>query len=345
MSDQDFAELLDRAEQAIENEEPELALKLAEQYLERNPNDPDALALKIDALLELDRSTEAEDLLESSLERHPDEVDLLVTSADLIVQKYSEDDDALELALERALRAEKLAEKLDDQTWAGHCAWIAGRAMALLGDSEEAVEAFSRARKAVGDHPELLFQQGTELFELLRLHEAEDVLKEALESEPEDADLHHVLGLVLEVQVREADADRHLQLASELNPEEYPAPAALSAEDFDAALREVLPTLPKRLLERLELLPIVIARRPTFPDLDRNGASSPFSQAVFSERPNGVSLTPGRTAIAGPKDAQLELVLFQSSIERYAPTREAVLEALKEVFLLEVAPVLGVEEE
>lgn len=340
MAQADTDDLIIEAAEAIENDEPEKALEIAEGLLARTPRDPDVLGLKADALIELGRIDEAEELLEKAIELHPDEPALLLASADLILQVHYEDFDLVQEAVERAARGEKAALKADDTVLAGHLAWVQGRGFSLVEELRASASALERARKHLGDHPDLLTDLGIAYFECLRFEDAREALDRVLDDAPENPEAQHFQGLIAEMQGDTARAERFFAKARAIDPEEYREPLTLTAEEFDTVIEDALERLPEPVRAKLRDVPILVSDLPKAEELAGDPPLSPLSLGLFRGSAVG-----DRSVFDAPAEMPAEILLFKKNIERYATDREELVEEIEQTLLHEIGHFVGWDEE
>lgn len=340
MAQADTDDLIIEAAEAIENDEPEKALEIAERLLARTPRDPDVLGLKADALIELGRVEDAEELLETAIEMHPDEPALLLSSADLILQVHHDEVDLVQEAVERAAHGEKAALKMDDTVLAGHLAWVQGRGFSLVEELRASASALERARKHLGDHPDLLTDLGIAYFECLRFDDAGAILEDVIQDDTENPEAHHFLGLVAEMQGDSVRAERYFAKARALDPEDFQEPLTVSAEEFDKVVEDALARLPEPVRAKLKDVPILVSDLPKAEELAGDPPLSPLSLGLF--RGNAV----GERSVFDPwSELPAEILLFKKNIERYANDREELVEEIEQTLLHEIGHFVGWDED
>ncbi|MFN3422526.1 MAG: tetratricopeptide repeat protein [Armatimonadota bacterium] len=97
-----------------------------------------------------------------------------------------------------------------------------------VNEPEKALEAFREAKKIAGEHPILLFNEGTTLMALGRLEEAEKSLRSALKGIPpqqvrEQASVHYNLGNLYFAQKRWNEAAKAYIAALKRTPNDWDA--------------------------------------------------------------------------------------------------------------------------
>jgi tetratricopeptide (TPR) repeat protein len=144
--DERLEELLDQAEDALGEDEPERALAAAEQALARAPRSIDALHYRAAALVALGRTDEAHEAYRAALKAAPDDLEVLRGAVDLLVVDLGEEHDALEDALDLCERALKLARRKGESGLVADFLFYSGVALGKLGQSRQARRRWRRPR-------------------------------------------------------------------------------------------------------------------------------------------------------------------------------------------------------
>lgn len=155
------------------------------------------------------------------------------------------------------------------------------------------------------------------------------------EDDPDRADLE---ARILEAMGRFDDAEILYTEASRLDPEEYPVPVRLSAEDFKALLDKVLGSLPRVIRDTVLEVPVLVEPKPTREIAEREPAINPEVLGLFVGIPVGEKLRGG----SGYGDVVL---LFQKNLERAGQNRQEVSKEIKITLLHEYGHYLGFDEE
>jgi predicted Zn-dependent protease with MMP-like domain/Flp pilus assembly protein TadD len=336
--------LVDAAAAALDEGRPEDALALAEQAIARAPRGVPGLHFRAAALAELGRHDEALAAYERALERGKNDLELLASAADFHVNALQEDDGdraLLERGLELARRGSRLARKAGDPALAAELAWLEGVALNQLGESAAALERLAAAARDAPDRVDVLLEQGFALYELCRFDEAREALLRAERLEPDEPWTQHYLGLVAERRGEPEEARRRLARARKLAPDEFPRPIALSQQAFDAAVEDALLELPEPVRRYLSNVAITVEDLPE--DQDLIGSDPPLSPAIlglFRGAPYGhkASMDPW-------SHFPSSIVLYQRNLERFARSREDLIEQIGVTLVHEVGHFLGLDEE
>jgi predicted Zn-dependent protease with MMP-like domain/Flp pilus assembly protein TadD len=338
-SDRSTDERLEQALEALDNDAPDEALMLLEGLLTEQPDNVDAIVLKAEAYVVSDRWEEAEELLEESAHVYNDEPALLFAFAEIIVDFHPDDLAAVEQALEVAQRGEKLAKQQGEDELITQLLLVQGRAHNALGNLTESVEAYQRAHRNSGDD-EILVELSMAQFEACRFDEARASFEKLAATRPDDARVHHYLGLIHERGGRAVEAEREFARARELDPEEFPVPQSMSEDDFLKAVEEAYERLPEKIRLYLTNVPVMIDPIPSDDDVRGDPPLSPLSLGMFR------GLPVGETSILDPWSLMpSSILLFQKNLERYARSKEELLEEIETTLLHEVGHFVGWDEE
>jgi predicted Zn-dependent protease with MMP-like domain/Flp pilus assembly protein TadD len=339
----EVARLVEAAADAFEEGRVEDALARAEEAVAVAPRSVAALHYRAAALAELGRTQEARAAYERALAEGKDDVEVLLGAADLYVTASEEDDERelVERGLELARRGGRLARRAGDAALAAELALVEGTALNQLGLSGEALPRLAEAAEALPASVEVLLEQGVALFELCRFDEARDVLLRAEKLDPDDPWTQHHLGLVAERRGEADEARRRFARARKLAPEEFPPPVSLSPAEFDQAVEDALAKLPEKVRRFLANVAVTVEDVPS--DHDLLAADPPLSPCIL-----GLFRGPshGRSDGLDPvTHLPSSIVLFQRNLERYATSRDALIEEIGVTLVHEVGHFLGLDED
>jgi predicted Zn-dependent protease with MMP-like domain len=249
--------------------------------------------------------------------------------------------DLVERGLELARRGGRLARRSGDARLAAELAWIEGAALNQLGRPDEALPRLAEAAEELPDSVDVLLEQGIALHELCRFDEARDVLLRAEELDPDDPWAQHHLGLVAERRGQADEARRRFARARRLAPDDFPKPVSLTAAEFDQAVEDALAKLPEKVRRFLSNVAITVEDIPS--DHDLLAADPPLSPSIL-----GLFRGPahGRGDGLDPvTHLPSAIVLFQRNLERFATSREELIEEIGVTLVHEVGHFLGLDEE
>jgi predicted Zn-dependent protease with MMP-like domain len=253
-----------------------------------------------------------------------------------------------ELALERSLEGEQEARGAGPPADALLPDLLLTRAAALnqLGRNREALAVADALLRGSPRDDAAMLERAFALWELLRVEEAVAQARLLLEGrgrkdESTQAWAHHLLGLAAERQGDAAEAGRRFARARDLAPEDFPSPPRLAAEDFDRVVEQALAALPPPVRDWLSNVAIAVEDLPA--DDDLRGDDPPLSPSILGVF-RGAPL--GEKASMDPwSHFPSSIVLYQRNLERFAASREELVEEIGVTLLHEVGHFLGLDEE
>lgn len=238
---------------------------------------------------------------------------------------------------------EKALEELArvDPDWPDR--WIP-EAIALteLGDLEHARSALERVREVaeVEDHPDFLWAEGQLLLNEWRIDAAAEVLERLIEIEKSPAALER-LSLIADLRGDFEQADRLLSESIELSRGKSAAPVRLDVDEFEAVLGDAVEKLPEQFTRPLETTEIIVEPVPLDWMIDRSDLSE--------TPPDILGLFVGASELELPSDSSGHLprriFLFQRNLERFAHSREELVEEIRVTLFHEIGHMLGFDEE
>lgn len=325
-----------------ERGELEASLAAAERACELAPGSSAAHHCRAAALLDLDRVEEAIEACEAGLEADPDDPEAILYGADFYLTAAPGDPDAIAISLKLSRRGLKLARELGDEELEAELLLLEGSAHEQHGELQAALESVEAALAILGDDAEAELERGLLLFELCRFDPAREQLLRLERSDDKGvaAAAHHHLGLIEE---RRGDLDaaaKRFARARKLAPEDYPQPVRLSPPEFDETVEAALAGLPERIREYLRNVAITVEEIPADHDLQGDPPLSPMILGVFRGSPLGE-----KSGIDPWSQLPSSIVLYQKNLERFAPTRDELIEQIKVTLLHEVGHFLGLDEE
>jgi predicted Zn-dependent protease with MMP-like domain/Flp pilus assembly protein TadD len=336
--------LIDAAGAALEEGRPEEALARAEEAAAGAPRSVAALHYRAAALEALGRTEEARLAYARALTAGKDDAELLLGAARFLVEGLPEEEQDradLEEGLARAERGETLARRAGDGELAVALLLVEARALGQLGSPADALAPLARAEGLAPGDAEVLLEKGLALHELCRFEEARDALLTAEGTAPDDPQICHALGLVAERRGEAEEAERRFSRARSLAPEEYPRPVSLSHGEFEAVVEAALAALPEQVRRYLANVAVTIEDLPA--DADLLAADPPLSPGIlglFRGAPYGqkASMDPWSHLPSG-------IVLYQRNLERFARSREELVEEVRITLVHEVGHFLGLDED
>jgi predicted Zn-dependent protease with MMP-like domain len=158
------------------------------------------------------------------------------------------------------------------------------------------------------------------------------------EEEEDDPDRADLEGRIREAAGDFAGADLLFAEASRLDPEQFPDPARMGADDFRSILDEVLGSLPDPIRAAVKEVPVLVEAKPSAAMAEQAPHITPEVLGLFVGTPVGEKLR----APSGYADVVL---LFQRNLERAGTTREEVAEEIRITLLHEYGHYLGFDED
>jgi predicted Zn-dependent protease with MMP-like domain/Flp pilus assembly protein TadD len=339
--------LLEAAGAALEEGRPADALARAEEAAAADPRSAAALHYRAAALEELARWEDARLAYARALSVGKDDAELLLGAARFLVEGLPEEEQDradLDEGLALARRGVKLAARAGDAELEVALRIVEARAFSGLGHARDALAAIAQAERAAPEDAEVLLEKGLALYELDRFEEAETALlaaEAAAPQGPEAAWVLHALGLVAERRGEVDEARRRFARARKLAPEDFPPPISLSAQEFEAAVEAALAELPEPVRRYLANVAISVEDLPAEADLLASDPPlSPGILGLFRGAPWGqkASMDPWSHFPSA-------IVLYQRNLERFARTREELVEEIRITLVHEVGHFLGLDED
>jgi predicted Zn-dependent protease with MMP-like domain/Tfp pilus assembly protein PilF len=320
----------------------EEALAGAEALLGEAPRHPGALHWKAAALAELGRLEEALEVYARALKVAPDDLELLLSAAECLLGRTGDDREAVEEGLTLCARGRKLARRAGDGEFLFEFLLLEGIGLNQVGECARALESLEAALAQVPRSTEARLERAIALFELCRFAEAREAMEEVLREAPEEPWAHHYLGLMAERRGEGREARKRFARAQALAPGEFPPPVELGEAEFDKALEDAVKALPEHVKGYLDNVTIAVEEIPK--DEDLLGEAPPLSPCilgVFRGSPVGE-----RHSILGAFDPYpASIVLYQKNLERFARTREELIEQIGITVMHEVGHLMGLDED
>jgi predicted Zn-dependent protease with MMP-like domain len=210
-----------------------------------------------------------------------------------------------------------------------------------VGECDQALASLDAALEHMPRSLDALVERGIALFELCRFKEAQAAFERVLKDTPDEAWAHHYLGLMAERRGDVKEAKKRFGKAQALVPEEFPPPVELSEEEFDRTLEAAVKALPERVKGYLDNATISVEGIPS--DEDLTGQSPPLSPCilgVFRGTPVGE-----RSVTSAYDHFPAAIVLYQKNLERFAKTREELIEQIGITVMHEVGHLMGLDED
>ena len=309
-------DLWERVHELLEEERLDEALAEAERLVAQAPESAEAHCLV--GMVQAQRG--AVETALSALERAL-ALDPRLASARLEKARVLYDETRFEDVIE-TLREQRCVEAL----------YLAASALYELGEHEEAEDVCDQAL-ALEELPELRHLEA-----LVRLQRSEPdkalaAARRSIELDPELAEGHHALGLSCTQLGQIEEADAAFARAAELDPESYFRPFRLSAEDFDEVVDEALAELPEEFESYLENVEVAVEDVPD---------SALVKEGLEFDL---LGLYRGGTIQSDGWDLPDRVLLFQRNIENISPSRDSLIEEIRDTIYHEVGHHMGMDEE
>ncbi len=329
-------DLLDEANDALDDGRFEEALTKSEAALKKTPGDLEALGLRAAALTELGEWEEADLAYAQLMKREPDEASWTLAAADVLIRQPGDDAERLEAGV-------GLLQKIERQVVADerlHFEWLMLQAISLnqLGELQASLKALEQALKLDGEDPEARLEHAVTLFELGRFAAARAELTALAKALPEDPWPPHYLGLLAE-RSGDASAAALFARATELDPEAFPPPTVLSEAAFDAAVKEAIAKLPEHAKAELDNVTISVEPFPDDASLG-SGEVTPTILGVFQGTP-----IDERNPTVAEHHVTAQIILYQRNLERFSRSHDELIEQIGITVLHEVGHLLGLDED
>ncbi len=332
---------LDAAAEAFEAGDFDAALASVEGVLADTPELPEALHYRAAALVELDRLEEAGQAYGQALKAAPEDLEILLGAVDCLVCRAGEDRDAVEEGLGLCARGKRLAEKAGDVELLYEFLLLEGMGLNQLGECEAALASLDAALGHMPRSVDAQLERGIALFELCRFDGAKAAFEKVLKEAPDEGWAHHYLGLMAERRGDEKEAKRRFGKAQALVPEEFPPPVQLGEAEFDRAVEDAVKSLPKHAKQYLDNVTIAVEDLPS--DEDLLGQDPPLSPSILGVF-RGVPV--GERSVTNAYDHfPASIVLYQKNLERFARTREELIEQIGITVMHEVGHLMGLDED
>ncbi|QDE87194.1 metallopeptidase family protein [Myxococcus xanthus] len=334
-------EALDAAAEAFERGDFEAALAAADRVLAQASDALDALHLRAAALVELGRLEEAGRAFGAALRVSPDDLEVLLGTADLLICRVGEDREAVEEGLGFCAKGKRLAQKAGDVEVLYEFLLLEGMGLNQVGDCRTALASLDAALGHMPRSVDAQLERGIALFELCRFDEAKAAFDKVLKDTPDEAWAHQYVGLLAERRGDEKEAQRRFAKAQALVPTEFFPPVELGEAEFDRAVEAAVQSLPGHAKQYLDNVTIAVEDLPA--DEDLLGEDPPLSPSIL-----GVfrGLAVGERSVTNAFDhVPASIVLYQKNLERFARSREELIEQIGITVMHEVGHLMGLDED
>ena len=331
---------LDVAQEAFDKQEYEKALSCAAQASALSPSDVIAHTERANALAQLERYDEAVLAYARALAIAPDSLDALAGAAHFYIVLQPSTRELDELGSNYAERGFELATSQRDEEFAITFARLSAMGFNDIGQSYDALERADWVLERAKNDPEALYERAVALFELCRFKEAKAAFTRLLDDTERAAWAHHHLGLVLEREGKQEEADKHFVKARALDAESFPSPVLISSADFRKELDAAIAALPADMRKDLSGIPVEVEDLPQEVDLTSGDPPlSPTILGLFRGTPlaETCELEPGMK----PGSPCRSIALYRKNLARAVKTRDELIEQIRVTLLHEVGHLRG----
>lgn len=327
---------LNAARQYYDEGKYDQALSCAAQAAAQHPDNAQAHSERGAALSALGRYDEAQLAYARALAIDPDQLDALLGAAHLYAVSMPSSRELDELGATYSERGLSLAQQQKDKQLVQEFALLSAMAFNDLGQSQDAVDRADVVLQLDPKNREALYERAVALFELCRFGDAKAAFTAMLADKERAAHAHQHLGLILEREGKQAEADKHFAKARELAPEDFPAPPLLSTQDFKAEVEKAVAALPEDMRRDLTGVPVAAEDIPREDDL--LSGDPPLSPTIL-----GIYRGPPLGEACSPEDGNpcRSVALYRRNLARAVRTREELLEQIRVTLLHEVGHLRG----
>jgi tetratricopeptide (TPR) repeat protein len=330
----------------------EKALSCAAQASALMPNEPLAHAERGRALVALERFDDAKLAYARALAIEPDHLDALLGAAHLYAVALPSTREVDELGVLYAERGFELAsaplladvgdggEAVTDRELALEFGRVAAMALNDVGRNAEAIARADWVLARAKDDPEAAFERAIALFERCQFPEAKSAFQRLLADTTRSGHAHYHLGLLLERDGKQAEADKHFARALKASPEHFWTPVMLSPQEFKTELDRLIAALEPEVKKDLTGVPIEVEDLPRLEDLTTGEPPlSPTILGLFRGPPLQVACTPENGA--EPGQPCRSIALYRKNLGRAVKTKDELVQQLKVTLLHEIGHLRG----
>jgi predicted Zn-dependent protease with MMP-like domain/Flp pilus assembly protein TadD len=325
---------LDEADKRLDDSDWKVALACAEQAALVAPRSLDAQRDRAEALAGLEKWDDAKAAYVHALAIDPDDAGTLESAAMFYVNQLPQDREASAIGLEYAQRAiDKL--RRDKNEALPRLLLLQAEALDDLERSDEALPPLERALGLDPRNDQAARERAIILVHLERLADAKAALAAVIAKNPDDAEMHYDLGLVLERDGKDADADAELARAHKLDPTGYPDAVIVTAADFQSMVDRAVAGLDPATRALLEGVKIEVDDVPAMDDL--LAVKPPFPPTILGMF---------RGAPLGEKSEEPRTILFyRKNLGRAVGSREELEQQVGVTLLHEIGHLKGADDD
>jgi len=331
---------IDAAQTFFDDGQYEKALSCAAQAAAHSPQDVIAQTERANALAQLNRNDEAVLAYARALAIDPDSLDALAGAAHFYVVLMPSSRELDELGSTYAERGFDLATSAKDETMSVVFARLSAMAFNDLGQPHESLERADFVLNREKGDPEAMYERAVALFELCRFEDAKTAFKKLLDDRERAAWAHYHLGLLIEREGKDKEADVHFGQARALDTESFPPPIILTPDEFKTELARAIDELPVDMKNDLKGIPVDMEDLPQ--EIDLTSGDPPLSPSIlglFRGTPLNETCEPEPGA--KPGDPCRSIVLYRKNLGRAVKSREELNEQIRVTLLHELGHLRG----
>ncbi len=332
----DLNAALDESARRFDEKDYDMALACADLAARIHPESVEAHHNRAVALSALERWEQAKQAFTLALAIDPDDPQTLAGAAHFYINRLGPDRELILIGLEYARRGSSRAGRRRGQhELQSRLALLEAEALDDLGRSDEALSRVDVAVELDGKNDEARFQRALILFHLCRLDRAKAAFTDVLGRTPDDAEAHQHLGLILEMEGRQVEADAHLGRARALAPDRFPPAILIPPDEFrrliDAAVAALDPTTRAMVAQ-------VAIEQPDLPTLeDLTAVDPPFPPTILG-------LYRG-APLGEASDEPRAILLYRKNLARAVTTRAELEDQIRITLWHEVGHLKGEDED
>jgi len=273
-------DLLDRSESLLQADDAEGALACAEEAARQAPNSIDAHHDRASALLRLRRLDASQRAIALALALSPSDVTALVFAADLYINHLPASAEHASIGLQYVRRAFRVG--VHDRATSVRMAVLEGQGLIDLGRATAALVPLGRAVNQANNIETKVaaaYEIGVAQFELCRFADAQKRFNWVLEKNPNHAQGHFHLGLILERAGERQLADAQFKAAIAADAAAFFPTVEMGKDAFEERVRQAVSQLPSSLQESLRDIPVETFDLPELEDL--TAESPPLSPTIL----------------------------------------------------------------
>lgn len=220
--------------------------------------------------------------------------------------------------------------------------FVRGDGLRALGDMSEAAQSYRAAALARPDHASSWASLALTAFEMLNIPEADRAMKRAIREDPANPQAWWVRSLLREWRGDLLGADRARAHAAWLDPLGFPLPPSLTEVEIDTLVSDCLLELPPGIRAYLSNVVILLEDLPGLGVLQQyDPPASPLQMLGYFSGPSLMDRGEGFTPWS---QLPANIILYRRNLQRFARSREHLIEELRITLLHEVGHFLGLDE-